>query len=62
MRGSTGAHEWHVEGAPQGRFFWVCKCGQGSEPVYGTENAAVEAATEHAEHAGQRGRRGPVPA
>ena len=30
-----------------GRYFWVCRCGQHSEPVYGSEEGAAEAAAEH---------------
>ena len=40
-------HTAEINGTIQGYYFWTCRCGQGSDPVFPSERAAQEAAQEH---------------
>ncbi|MCD2195805.1 hypothetical protein LQ327_20750 [Actinomycetospora endophytica] len=45
--GGVGAHEWQVSGTLEASYFWLCRCGEGSDLPYRSEQAAASAASDH---------------
>ncbi len=52
-RGGSLSHTYEVNGTLEG-FFWVCSCGEGSDPVHASEYAAIAAAEQHVAESPER--------
>lgn len=52
--GGVGTHEWQVSGSLEAWYAWLCRCGEGSDLPYRSEQAVRTAAAEHARAATAR--------